>query len=611
MGKYDLYSRLISVSARSSSQSSSSLNPSTSRRPSSDGLRPSLNDRRARSIRIAKGLEGTEKPPEKDDASRAALNCLKLAFRYAQPRHLEKFLAEATTFFDTRDDTWSVPRWCCWLAGRFMEWTQPQYRFAIIKFWLDELETGARKTENSKRQETVLAVLVDQLSSPKTSVVNLAIGDVLSTLIDQIVLSPEKLLLKQGVLALASHIYYPEQINDLVGDTLSAVYELSENQERDKLPGNHDDAKVALLDCCYDMIDKKAGSGLKLSGEQLHASLSILNDPSSRVRLAYLRFLELAFRLNNPQSTSRSGGSTGANRSDIPAITVQPSIGLISPSNEPIKFARDAQVRLFAYLQHVTDLSMQESNVLQSVIEAIYAKRNPQILFDCVPVLVSWQNAEHIESPDVKPLVAKALQAIAKTWDAPPVSPSPSSDRLIASIAASMSLQQATSLTEEELRDKLSQPYSFSPISARNSVSHRRYSRRTRSPHGSVSHLSTHTAANRLSGPSSIFTTSLADLKQSLVSSPTSGNGNGTISHSHGNGSPSRSIAASTAASSFVERGSLTPPNGSAGLTITNGHGGHLSPKSIHGQRKPRLDRIIGSTDDTGLDSAGGRSPTK
>lgn len=493
-----------------------------------------------------------------------------------------------------------------------MDWTQPQYRFAIVKFWLDELDAGNSKTDNSQRQETVLAVLVDRLSSPKTSVVNLAIGDVLSTLIDQIVLTPEKPLLRQGVLALASHIYYPEQINDLVGDTLSAVSELSESQERNKLPGNKDDAKVALLGCCYDMIDKKAGSGLKLSGEQLHASLSILNDPDMKVRLAYLKFLELAFRLNNAQTpTTRSGQTNGANHSDIPAITVQPSAGLVSPSTETMRFARDAQVRLFAYLQHVPDLSPQELNALQSVLEAIYAKRNPQIVLDCVPVLVSWQNAEHSESSEVKPLIARALQAIARTWDAPPASPFPTGDKLIASIAASTSLQQASSLTEDELRERLSQPYSFSPISARNSVSHRRHSRRTRSPHGSISHLSTHTANNRLSGPSSIFTTSLADLKQSLVSSPTSGNGNGAATHSHGNGSPNRSIAPSTAASSFAERGSLTPPNGSAGLTMTNGQGGHLSPKTIPGQRKPRLDRIIGSTDDTALQSIGGKSPTK
>lgn len=485
-----------------------------------------------------------------------------------------------------------------------MEWTQPQYRFAIIKYWLDELDASTTDAQDKARQDTILAVLIDQLSSPKTSVVNLAISDVLSTLIDQVVLTPEKPSLRQGILALASHIYYPEQINDLVGDLLSAVLDISDNHQKVRLRGDSEAAKVALLECCYDMIDKKGGSGLKVSGEQMQEGLAILKDPSMKVRLSYLRLLQAAFKINSAAQVAVPRSSNNANNhADVPAITIQPSLGSATQGNETSKFARDTQMRLFAYLQHIADLSQQENEAVSNVLQAIYARRNPQLVLDCVPVLISWQNAEHIESASVKPLVVKALQSIATTWEAPPVSPS--GERLAASIAASNALQQATSLSEEELRDRLLQPYSFSPISARNSVSHNRQHRRTRSPHGSISYQST--ATHRLSGPSSIFTTSLADLKQSLN---TAGHSNGSAGHGNGNGSPSRSIAgASTAASSFVERGSMTSPNGLAGLTMTNGH---LSPKSIHGQRKPRLDRIIGSTDDTVLDLTGhGRSPTK
>lgn len=593
---------------RAGSNAGSSLQtPAMSRRPSSDGLRPSLHDRRARSIRIAKGLEGTEKPPGKEDASRSAHNCLKLAFRYAQPRHLEKFLAETSTYFDTRDDTWANTRWCCWLGNKYMEWTQPQYRFAIIKYWLDELDGAARDSKDKARQDSILMILIDQLSSPKTSVVNLAISDVLSTLIDQVVLTPEKPTLRQGILALASHIYYPEQINDLVGDLLSAVLDLSDNHQKDKLGGNSEAAKITLLECCYDMIDKKGGTGLKLSGEQMSAGLSVLNDASTNVRLAYLRFLRSAFKFSTAaQSTIPRASTNASNHAEIPAITVQPSLGSAMQGNETSKFARDTQMRLFSYLQHIPDLSQRENQAVSDVLDAIYGQRNSQLVLDCVPVLVSWQNADQLEAASVKPLIAKALQTIAKTWDAPPVSPS--GEKLSASIAAATALQQATSLSEAELRERLSQPYSFSPLSARNSVAYNRQHRRTRSPHGSISHQSTHTATNRLSGPSSIFTTSLADLKQSL--NTTGGHSNGSTGHGNGNGSPSRSIAgASTAASSFVERGSLTPPNGLAGLTMTNGH---LSPKSIPGQRKPRLDRIIGSTDDALHNPKGeGRSPTK
>ncbi|KAK9900273.1 hypothetical protein P389DRAFT_192556 [Cystobasidium minutum MCA 4210] len=605
-------SKTESYTTPESTLGTSSLAPTPNRRPSSDGLRPSLQDRRARSIRIAKGLEGTEKPPGKEDASRSAHQCLKLAFRYAQPRHLEKFLAETSAYFDERGDAWGNMKWCCWLGNRYMEWTQPQYRFAIIKYWLDELDSSQSNAGQSERQETILAVLIDQLSSPKTAVVNLAISDVLSTLIDQVVLTPHKASLRQGILALASHIYYPEQINDLVGDLLSAVLDLSDNHQKDKLRGDSEGAKVALLECCYDMVDKKGGSGLKLSGEQMQAGTAILNDPSSRVRQAYLKFLRAAFNLNTstPNSLPHTTKSSTNSHAEIPAITVQPSLGMTTPANESSKFARDVQMRLFSYLQHIPDLSQQEYQAVSNVLEAIYEKRNAQLVLDCVPVLNSWQNAEQSETATVKPLVTKALQTIAATWQAPPVSPSSNGgEKLTASIAASTALQRATSLTEEELRERLSQPYSFSPTSHRNSVSYNRQNRRRRSPHGSISQHSAHTATNnRLSGPSSIFTTSLADLKQSLN---TNGHANASPTHGNGKGSPNRSIAPSTAASSFAERGSLTPPNGFSGMTISNANG-HLSPKSIGGQRKPRLDRIIGSTDDTLLNPAGGgRSPTK
>jgi hypothetical protein len=583
------------TSTTSASSSSARL------RPASDPVRPSLHDRRARSIRIAKGLEGTDKPPGKEDSARAAYSCLKSAFRYAQPRHLEVFLAETTAYFDERPETWKSAGWCCWLGARYMEWTQAQYRFAIVKYWLDELDSRSAASQNSQRQETVLAMLIDQLSSPKTSVVNLALSDVLSTLIDQIVLTPEKISLKEGILALSSHIYYPEQINDLVGDMLIAVVEINDTP-KDPATGRQksEDAKLALLDCCHDMVDKKGGSGVKLSGEQMNTGLTILGDPSSRVRRAYLRFLQTVFQFGNSQaSTLQSPTSNGA-QSDLPAITVQSSGGYTPQANDTSRFTRDVQMRLFSHIQHSPGLSEQESNAITAVLQASYAKRNPQNVLDCVPILVSWHNSDQADSTSVKAFVMTSLQAIATTWQAPPPSTS-SVESLITAIASSSLLQEATSSTSQQLQERLSQPYSISPLSPRNSISTYQHTRRPRSPHGSFSQKSmTHSIRNRLSGPSSIFTTSLADLKQSL-GQPGTANGNGH--HQQNDRSPSRSITgASTAASSFVDRVPSTPPNGG---TANGHHQGHLSPRSMQAQRKPRLDRIIGSTDATSYVSPG------
>lgn len=593
---------------------------------SKDGgpLRPPLTDRRARSIRIAKGLQGTERPPDKDDAAKAAIGVLKIAFRLAQPRHLEVLLSQTTTYLDSRDDTWSHPKWCCWLAGRYMEWTQAQYRFAIVKFWLDEIdlvsEPELSETEDYKsslKQETVLAVLVDQLSSPKTSVVNLAFGEVLSTLIEQIIKNPQNIRLKQGILALSSHIYYPEQINDLVGDLLSAVLDLSGSSrgEQSSSSQRNESAKLALLDCCKELVIGQKSAGFRLSGEQMHGGLSILNDPSVKIRLAYLGFLIATFQSQPSQRTTDRQETSMNSHAEVPAITVQSTNGGSNhaSANDLSRFSRDLQMRLF-YFQHVSTMTPAESDSMAKLLSAIYAKREGQVVLEGMPVLVSWQNGEH--SDKVKMLVGGAFQTIANTWE---VNVS-ENEHIIPAIASSTSLQEATALSETDLRERLSQPYSLSPLSARNSISHNHHNhahnKKARSTHGSNenNHNLSLTSANRLSRPSSLFTTSLADLKQSLGRSSPNDNGNG---HAHmngnanANGSPDRSVTGASTASSFVERGSMTPPNG------VNGHA-HLSPpKSLPestragGTRKPRLDRIIGSTDDGRSSPASSKSPVK
>ena len=504
-----------------------------------------LNDRKARSIRTAKGLDGTEKPMALYDAAKSAYQILHVIFRSSHPRHLEVVLSATTSFLDEyatkggpKGDIWRSPGWCRWFASRFIEWTQAQYRFAVISFWLGELES---LQSTSAKQDTTLDILITLLSSPNTAVVNLAIGDVLSCLSRLLIRTPGSAALRQAILAISAHIYYSDQINDLVGDLLATVMEL-EGQ-----PNNAQAVKV-LLGCVREVVASNESTA-DLSRDYWDASLGLLRHHDSAVRTEYLVALQAV--LANFVKCGNSTAETGTT----------PRISL--PHSETASFAQNLLIRLYSTFQ-TTIISQGEAETLAFLLQTMFELRDGQMVQKTVPVLVTWEstvrkNGEQVTVAQI--LAQKAFSSLLSTWLVSGTNP-------IQALSVSSSLQQATSSSAADLLICLSHPFDCSP-------------KTTSSPPASVKESTPHVADTRgTPRPISIHNISLADLKHSLMQA----------------GSPAHNSGASSVLERATNGGSSLNGSADGHARQTSSLGDGLSPVRASPQR--RLDKLTASAEE-------------
>lgn len=620
---------------------------------SSQYARPALHDRRARSIRIAKGLEGTEKPPSSSDAAKAALKIIRTVFRLSQPRHIDIVLGDIVTFFDkhNRGNAWTKAGQAgsvsSHLAGKFMEWTPAQYRFAVVQFWLDQLlsidgngnsvaDTGASGA-GDLRWDATIDILVHLLSSPDTAVVNLALSDVLETLSGLLARNPDRPGVQRAILALSSHIYYPEQINDLIGDLLSDVI------DRHAAGQASPQSLVALLDSVRGIATsagqasgegvsnkKQKGLARTLSLEQVPASLVLLDDPNPAVRIAYLRTLRAI--VHAAASSSSTHPALAENEKEppqtaktVPSITFSNSTrgGIPLYHSPDARFAKELQIRVYGLLERDhAQLQEEEVRALNEVLQAIYSKADGQVVLEGVPVLLAFRQ---VATPDASPekreavsqLLSAASRELCSTWGVPLVN---DPQTFLHRLAASSDLQAATHLSEQTLYDKLSHPYTHasgagtSPTSAMETLNSPKRAVSVRSSrHSGANGLAGGAGSGRegsLRGHNSALTTSLADLRLSLGGSGGAHDGIKTGRSSlNGTHSPGRStvdeVGDRSIASSYVA--GSTPPNGFSHANGSPRMGGHSPNKqlslkdgtsSIGSPNKRRLDRIVGTLDE-------------
>jgi len=570
--------------------------------------RPSLHDRRARSIRIAKGLEGTEKPPSSTDAAKEAHKVLLALLRLAQPRHVEATLAEALSFLNKHDSGkyWSKQAWCTWLAGEIMEGTPTQYRFIVVNSFLAELRFSQ---DMPVKKTTLLQILVQLLSSPNIAVVNLALGDILETLSGLVFRNPRDQEYPKAILALASHTYYPAQINDFVADLLDDCVQLRKSGQP------HADAIVALLHCARQLVDivrqadSSKGKGMRhdLSTERLANSLYLLGSDDEAVRPAYLQTIAAITSAIVAMETENARPETART---IPSITFSNSTrgGIPLHPSQNARFFRQLQIQLYGVIE-THDIASEELRSLDDLLQALYATKEGQVVLEGVPVLMAWKAAAGASGTKqglIAELLSSASRVLAAAWG---VALIPDAEAFIDSLASSSELQSATSLSQSEIATRLSQPYSQSSMSPTETLA---------SPARRAQSVRSSRYANTVNGGStslrnvntSVLSTSLADLKASLNQhhshggTPTS-NSNSVRGTKDGQHSPGRSTlenrARSIASSGRGHEGTATPPQ------LPNGTQRRQSPSSstrdsfsLAGspQSRKRLDRIVGSMDD-------------
>ena len=562
-------------------------------------------------------MEGTEKPPSSREVGQQACKTLQIILRCSSHNQLEQVLTTLLEYVDNKNPKlWQNTGWFTWLAEKCLEWTQPQHRSVHVQFWLGQLTAlnGGASSKSAAKHEAILAVVTSLLST-STAVVTPTISDTLASLSALVVRQPRQRGLVDAIVALASHTYYPEQLNDMTADLLkdaTEVYTAGRRHSTTVTP-----ALVALLTCVQEILHQAKNARFNTicpSHDQLCDTLAIFDSDNSTERTAYLAAMQVVIERSAVDASFNN--LHGKTASSLPSIFVGvPDKGQGAALSPIARFARDLQLRLRTNLK--TDLPKDELRQLEDLLRALYRRQEANIVLEGIPIWLALSESSRTQGQSLASVV---LQDTMTTWEC---SSDPSTtDIAIASICGSRSLQEAAGLSAEELHERLTRSLAVtSPVSAsmteipskrassvRNSAAYRQ--RNAASEHGGRSRAS------------SIPSTSLADLKQSLASGQFSnGHSNPAIpsrlQHEQQSGfsSPSRSVGARTSVASSIRSsvnghmagsrfGNTTPPPAEV-----NGQDHHIqmrsgspsdaiSPVSRTSSRKPRLERILGSAND-------------
>ncbi|ORY35419.1 hypothetical protein BCR39DRAFT_509555 [Naematelia encephala] len=188
-----------------------------------------VNDRRAPSLHAH--IPG-EKGPTGADVLSAALRSLAALVGQCQVNQASAVLDAVFAFLDRT--AWTDVERCCWLAERLAAFTSLQYRFVVPTRLverlvdLDDRITGAQHT-------TLLAMTTTVLESP-VSLVGLGVADLLANLVALVVRrvradihDPLLPALVQSISSLGTHIYYADQINDIVEEIAARMAEIPQS----------------------------------------------------------------------------------------------------------------------------------------------------------------------------------------------------------------------------------------------------------------------------------------------------------------------------------------------------------------------------------------------
>lgn len=179
--------------------------------------REASNDRRAPSIRAH---QMSEKAPDSTTVLHLALKSLYDLVAQSQTPQVSAIVDSILAYLDKTNGWQDVER-CCWFAERLTEGAMLQYRF-VVPTRLIELLAAMKDIEPGPKQTTILAMTMTILNSD-ISLVGLGVIYILDSLVGltirRIRCDPQDALLPplvQCVASLATHVYYVDQINEMV-----------------------------------------------------------------------------------------------------------------------------------------------------------------------------------------------------------------------------------------------------------------------------------------------------------------------------------------------------------------------------------------------------------
>ena len=186
-----------------------------------------VNDRRAPSLHAH--IPG-EKGPTGSDVMSAALRSLHSLLGQCQVNQASHVLDAVFAFLDKQG--WMDVERCCWLAERLTTFTTPQYRFVVLTRLAESL-ADLEDIPPLHKHTSLLAMITTILNS-NISLIGLGVTDILNNLVILIIrrtrlnsLDPLLPPLVKSVSSLATHIYYTDQINDIVEEITLRMIDIS------------------------------------------------------------------------------------------------------------------------------------------------------------------------------------------------------------------------------------------------------------------------------------------------------------------------------------------------------------------------------------------------
>lgn len=214
--------------------------------------RPLL-ERRAASIHIH--VDGDSGPSDADVAN-AAIKAFTCLFGQANGNQTGLILLSIFESLGTHD-YWKDKQRCCWLIQRIIEWTQYQYRFAIPTRLVERLVEAQEDPRPSDLHRSLAAMIKAALNAP-TPLASLSTSDVCSSLtaliLRRVALNANDELLPELVEcvgALGTHIYYADQIHDLVCEIIGRLVHIDSYGigGKSRLYGQNDSERETALRC--------------------------------------------------------------------------------------------------------------------------------------------------------------------------------------------------------------------------------------------------------------------------------------------------------------------------------------------------------------------------
>ncbi|KAF9534181.1 hypothetical protein CPB83DRAFT_866446 [Crepidotus variabilis] len=217
--------------------------------------RPTI-ERRAASVHIH--VDGDKGPPS-SDVSEACLRALFSLLSHTNGVQLG-YIMQAS--FDNLDSMqgWTKAEHCCWYAQKSAEWAQYQYRY-VVPTWLVERLLSQKDTQELPALLTSSIAMATSVFNSPTPLINLSSSDILanflSLLLRRIAVAPDDPslpLLVESISSLGRHVYYSDQIQDLVGELIGRLIIIEVQGTTTKRPESAIQGRSAAIRCILQSV---------------------------------------------------------------------------------------------------------------------------------------------------------------------------------------------------------------------------------------------------------------------------------------------------------------------------------------------------------------------